>query len=39
MDTPPENDLEGDEHAPREIGGVSPPNTLEIRSMAATGGV
>ena len=35
MDTPPENDLEGDEHAPREIGGVSPPNTLEIRWMPA----
>jgi Tol biopolymer transport system component/imidazolonepropionase-like amidohydrolase len=38
MDTPPENDLEGDEHAPREIGGVSPPNTLEIRMMPAAGG-
>jgi Tol biopolymer transport system component/imidazolonepropionase-like amidohydrolase len=38
MDTPPENDLAGDEHAAREIGGVSPPNTLEIRSMAAAGG-
>ena len=38
MDTPPENELEGDEHAPREIGGVSPPNTLEIRWMPAGGG-
>jgi Tol biopolymer transport system component/imidazolonepropionase-like amidohydrolase len=37
MDTPPENDREGDE-APREIGGVSAPNTIEIRSMAAAGG-
>ena len=38
MDTPPENDLEGDEHAPREIGGVSPPNTLEIRWLPVAGG-
>ena len=38
MDTPPENDRDGDEHAPREIGGVSPPNTLEIRWMPAAGG-
>jgi Tol biopolymer transport system component/imidazolonepropionase-like amidohydrolase len=38
MDTPPENDLEGDEHAPREIGGVNPPNTLEIRWMPVAGG-
>ncbi len=38
MDTPPENDLEGDEHAPREIGGVSPPNTLEIRWLPIAGG-
>jgi imidazolonepropionase-like amidohydrolase len=36
MDTPPEDDR--DEHAPREIGGVSPPNTLEIRWMPAAGG-
>ena len=28
---------DGDEHAPREIGGVSPPNTLEIRWMPADG--
>ncbi len=38
LDTPPENELEGDEHAPREIGGVNPPNTLEIRWMPAAGG-
>ncbi len=37
MDTPPEDDREGDE-APREIGGVSPPNTIEIRSLPAAGG-
>ena len=37
MDTPPEDEREGDE-APREIGGVSPPNTIEIRSMPAAGG-
>ena len=36
MDTPPED--ERDDHAPREIGGVSPPNTLEIRWMPAAGG-
>ena len=36
MDTPPED--ERDEHAPREIGGVSPPNTIEIRWMPAAGG-
>ena len=36
MDTPPED--ERDDHAPREIGGVSPPNTLEIRWMPADGG-
>ena len=38
MDTPPENEHDGDEGAPREIGGVSPPNTLEIRWMPAAGG-
>ena len=38
MDTPPENQLEGDEQAPREIGGVSPPNTLEIRWLPSAGG-
>ncbi len=38
MDTPPENERDGDEEAPREIGGVSPPNTLEIRWMPAAGG-
>ena len=38
MDTPPEDEREGDEHAPREIGGVNPPNTLEIRWMPAAGG-
>src|SRR5688500_2631572 len=36
MDTPPED--ERDDHGPREIGGVSPPNTLEIRWMPAAGG-
>src|SRR5688500_9973191 len=36
MDTPPED--ERDDHAPREIGGVSAPNTLEIRWMPAGGG-
>ena len=34
MDTPaPDED-----DAPKEIGGVSPPNTLELRTMPATGG-
>jgi Tol biopolymer transport system component/imidazolonepropionase-like amidohydrolase len=37
MDTPPED--ERDDHAPREIGGVNPPNTLEIRWMPAAGGM
>jgi Tol biopolymer transport system component/imidazolonepropionase-like amidohydrolase len=37
MDTPPEDVREGDE-APREIGGVNPPNTIEIRWMPAAGG-
>jgi Tol biopolymer transport system component/imidazolonepropionase-like amidohydrolase len=36
MDTPPED--ERDDHGPKEIGGVSPPNTLEIRWMPAAGG-
>src|SRR5687767_10742941 len=36
MDTPPED--ERDDHGPREIGGVNPPNTLEIRWMPAAGG-
>lgn len=38
MDTPPEDEREGDEHAPREIGGVNPPNTLEIKWMPSSGG-
>jgi Tol biopolymer transport system component/imidazolonepropionase-like amidohydrolase len=38
MDTPPEDELDRDEHGPREIGGVSPPNTLEVRWMPAAGG-
>ena len=38
MDTPPADERDGDDHAPREIGGVSPPNTIEIRSMPAAGG-
>ena len=36
MDTPPENEYE--DHGSGEIGGVSPPNTLEIRWMPAAGG-
>ena len=36
MDTPPED--ERDDHGAREIGGVNPPNTLEIRWMPADGG-
>jgi Tol biopolymer transport system component/imidazolonepropionase-like amidohydrolase len=36
MDTPPENEREED--APREIGGVNPPNTIEIRWMPSAGG-
>jgi Tol biopolymer transport system component/imidazolonepropionase-like amidohydrolase len=36
MDTPPED--ERDDDRGREIGGVSPPNTLEIRWMPAAGG-
>jgi hypothetical protein len=38
MDTPPEDELDRDEHGPREIGGVNPPNTLELRWMPAAGG-
>ena len=38
MDTPPADERDGDDHAPREIGGVSPPNTIEIRWMPAAGG-
>jgi len=38
MDTPPEDEIDRDEHAPREITGVNPPNTLEIRWMPAAGG-
>jgi Tol biopolymer transport system component len=34
LDTPPPDE----DGAPSEIGGVSPPNTLELRSIAATGG-
>ncbi len=37
LDTPPEDEREGDE-APREIGGVNPPNTIEIRWMPSAGG-
>ena len=37
MDTPPEDERDGDE-APREIGGVNPPNTIEIRWMPSAGG-
>ncbi len=36
MDTPPEDTR--DDHRAREIGGVNPPNTLEIRWMPADGG-
>jgi Tol biopolymer transport system component len=35
LDTPPPHEDHG---APREIGGISPPNTLEIRWMPAAGG-
>ena len=37
MDTPPEDHRESHQ-SPGEIGGVSPPNTLEIRWMPAGGG-
>ena len=37
LDTPPPDHEHGDE-APGEIGGISPPNTLEIRWMPAAGG-
>ena len=37
LDTPPPDERTG-EDAPREIGGVNPPNTLEIRWMPAAGG-
>lgn len=37
-DTPPEDEHGGNPAAPGEIGGVSPPNTLEIRWMPAAGG-
>jgi Tol biopolymer transport system component/imidazolonepropionase-like amidohydrolase len=37
LDTP-ELDEHGDHGAPGEISGVNPPNTLELRSMPATGG-
>ena len=36
LDTPPP-DADGPD-APAEIGGINPPNTLEIRTMAAAGG-
>jgi imidazolonepropionase-like amidohydrolase len=36
-DTPPEDDRDGG-HAPGEISGVNPPNTIEIRWMPAGGG-
>jgi Tol biopolymer transport system component/imidazolonepropionase-like amidohydrolase len=35
LDTPPED---GDPAAPSEISGVNPPNTLELRSIPASGG-
>ena len=38
LDTPPPDEGDGDDHAPREIGGVNPPNTIEIRWMPAAGG-
>ena len=34
LDTPPENDPD----TPAEIGGVNPPNTLELKSIPANGG-
>ncbi|MCC7032144.1 MAG: PD40 domain-containing protein [Acidobacteria bacterium] len=38
LDTPPGDDPERVLHAPGEIGGISPANTLEIRWMPAAGG-
>jgi Tol biopolymer transport system component/imidazolonepropionase-like amidohydrolase len=38
LDTPPADDPDREHGAPGEIGGISPPNTLEIRWMAAAGG-
>ncbi len=37
LDTPPEEERHDDD-APAEIGGINPPNTLEIRWMPSTGG-
>jgi hypothetical protein len=38
LDTPPDGDERHDPDAVGEIGGISPPNTLEIRWMPAAGG-
>jgi Tol biopolymer transport system component/imidazolonepropionase-like amidohydrolase len=38
LDTPPESDAHREPDAIGEIGGISPPNTLEIRWMPAAGG-
>jgi Tol biopolymer transport system component/imidazolonepropionase-like amidohydrolase len=38
LDTPPDDEMNREGHGPGEIGGVSPPNTLEIRWMSAAGG-
>jgi Tol biopolymer transport system component/imidazolonepropionase-like amidohydrolase len=37
MNAPPENEPQ-DQDTPSEIGGISPPNTLELRWMPAAGG-
>ena len=38
LDTPPEADVDREPDAVGEIGGISPPNTLEIRWIPAGGG-
>ena len=38
LDTPPDGDVHREPDAIGEIGGISPPNTLEIRWMPASGG-
>ena len=38
MDTPPEDEQEREAHTPREISGINPSNTLEIRWMPSAGG-
>ncbi|MEO8679061.1 MAG: amidohydrolase family protein [Vicinamibacterales bacterium] len=38
MDTPPDSEREDELEAPREISGINPPDTLEIRWLPAAGG-